>query len=144
MRRVAQQVVEVDHGVEGAAGADPVIDLLAQGFLFRRVVGIERRSAQCALEGCQRAPDNAEIVGVGLGGELQELLGQGFESGQGFFAHERRSRPADVVDANEQDHRLDAGLGQDIAVEAGGCFHPHRIVQQPGAGYAGVDTAHPF
>jgi hypothetical protein len=59
---VGDQPVEVDHGIELAARAYPLVDLLTQRIPFRVVVPLQRTAFQRILEWRERTGNNAYIV----------------------------------------------------------------------------------
>ena len=103
--------VEVDDAVELIGGADPLVDglahLLAGGGL---IFGTD--------EGREGGAEDLDAVGMSAGGELAEA-GDEFFGGNDVVGFGGIGGVADVVDALHDDEVLDAGLGQDVAVEAG-------------------------
>ncbi len=107
--RIAGSGFEVHHSVVSAAGADPVVESLADGFpALARIAG--------ALVGREGAADHADAMGVRLFDDLavgrdEVLSGEAFAGGS--------KAVADVIDAFENHQPLDARLAEDVAVEAG-------------------------
>ena len=130
---VSRGFVEVDEAVELAGGPDPLIDSLAHNFtggggIFGSDVGGEGSSV------------DLDAVGVGAGGELAEADDQVF-GGDDVVRLDGVLGVADVVDAFEDDEVLDAGLGEDVAVEAGECVGAGVVVQNAVAANALVEDA---
>ena len=73
--------VEVDHAVEGAAGADPLVDRLPLRLLGLAVVAVERLAVERVLERRQRGADDPHALGVRAGDQLlvagDDVLGRG-------------------------------------------------------------------
>ena len=111
MRGVGGDLVEVDDAVELVGGADPFVDGLSnlfacRGLVFRPDVGSEGGSV------------DLNAVSVGAGGELSQADDEVF-GGDDVVGLVEVGGVADVVDALHDDQVLDAGLGEDVAVEAG-------------------------
>ncbi|MOA36019.1 hypothetical protein D3C78_1575160 [compost metagenome] len=70
MLRIAQRNIEVDHRIERAAAANPVVHPLAQGLLVALVVVAQRRTGQSALKWGQRGADHAQAARMGLCDQL--------------------------------------------------------------------------
>src|SRR5690606_38283593 len=108
--RVAYGLVEVQDGVEGAAGADPGVDLLAGGFAVAcRVVVV------VAAEGGEGGSVHQDVVGVGADGDL--FVGGDQVGGDILLVF--GGGGAQVVHAFEDDQPADAAQREDVAVEAG-------------------------
>src|ERR1035441_8267710 len=104
--RIAHDLVEIDHAVEGLAGADPFIHSLALALLGRWRGG----------KGHYGAPEDFEAVFVGA----PELAQTGDDVvGGDVFRHGRRSAGmTDIVDAFQHNDESHARLRQDIALES--------------------------
>ena len=111
MGRVAGGFVEVDDAVEFGGGADPLVEGLADGFTGGGGVA----GADVGGEG---GAEDLDAVGVGAAGELGEA-GDEIVGGDDVVGLGGVVGVADVVDAFEEDEVFDAGLGEDVAVEAG-------------------------
>jgi hypothetical protein len=108
--RVADRAVEVDDGVEPAAGADPPVDRLP-----RLLADAVRIVVAGAVERGERGAVDAEALGVGAGDDLfvgADEVGRDLLGGRG-----RRLRRADVVDALEDEQAVDAAPREDVAVQ---------------------------
>ncbi len=133
MGGVRGDFVEVDDAVELVGGADPLVDGLAHLFTGGGVVF----GSDVGREGC--AVD-LDAVGVGAGGELAEA-GDEVVGGDDVVGFGGIGGVADVVDAFEDDEVLDAGLGEDVAVEAGEGGGAGGVVQDAVAADAFVEDA---
>ena len=56
--RILEHLIEVDHGVECATGADPLVDSLPDLLLLGRVVAFERSAFEGFCKGRERRPQN--------------------------------------------------------------------------------------
>src|SRR6202012_271958 len=134
--RVAQGLVEVDHAVEGVAGAAPLVDRFALGLTGGRVVGR-------TLERGQGGAEDLQTGGVGGGDDVpvagDDLRGRHVGVGRGAAGVGVLAEP-DVVDALEHDHVAGAAAGGHVAGEAGLGVHAEagRVVQDPVAADAFV------
>ena len=130
---VGGDFVEVDDAVELVGGADPFVDGLAHLFAGGGLVF-------CADEGCEGGSVDLDAVSVGAGGELaeadDEVVGGDDVVGLGGVGG-----VADVVDALHDDEVLDAGLGEDVAVEAGEGGGAGGVVEDAVAADAFVEDA---
>ncbi len=108
---VGGHFVEVDDAVELVGGANPFVDgpahLLAGGGLVF-----------CSDEGCEGCAVDLDAVSVGAGCELAEACDE-VVGGDDVVGFGGVGGVADVVDAFHDDEVFDAGLGDDVAVEAG-------------------------
>ena len=130
---VSRGFVEVDEAVELAGGPDPLIDRLAHSFaggggIFGSDVGGEGSSV------------DLDAVGVGAGGELAESDDEVF-GGDDVVGVDWVGGVTDVVDAFKDDEILDAGLGEDVTVEAGEGIGAGDIVQDAVAADTLVEDA---
>ncbi len=130
---VGGDFVEVDDAVELVGGADPFVDGLAHvfaggGLIFR------------SDEGCEGCAVDLDAVGVGAGGELAEAGDEVF-GGDDVVGLVGVGGVADVVDAFHDDEVLDAGLGEDVAVEAGEGGGAGGVVEDAVAADALVEDA---
>ena len=128
--------VEVDDAVELIGGADPLVDGLAHllaggGLIF------------CADEGCEGGSEDFDAVGMSAGGELAEA-GDEFFGGNDVVGFGGIGGVADVVDAFHDNEVLDAGLGEDVAVEAGEGGGAGGVVEDTVAADALVEDAEIF
>src|SRR3954451_18254846 len=110
--RVAEQLVEVDHAVEGAAGPDPDVDREPLRLLPARDAGRRECPAEHLDAALVRPGDDPLVAGDDLGGA---------DVGRGRGADRVGGRDVaelDVVDPLLKDEIPDTGLGRDVAVEA--------------------------
>ena len=139
LRRIDHGLVEVDDAVELAAVADELVDGQPDRLLLRRVVALERRAGEGIAERRQRRADDAHAVGMGTCDQLpvagEDVVGGRLRIVQG----EAGARPADVVDAHHQDHRVGMRLAQHVALEAGERIDAHAVAQHLGARNALVE-----
>ena len=70
MVRIPRHCVEVDHAIERATAADPLVDGLAFLLLVRVVVPLERRALEGVLERRQCGADDAHSVEMRARDEL--------------------------------------------------------------------------
>ena len=118
MRGVSQSAVEIDNGVELAAVAYPFVDFAAHGILGRRIIARERGAMKRAFEGQQGAADDPDLPRV-RGGDQLSVAGNHRRSGGRWRAWRKGAAgPADIVDAEQDDHSVHARLRQDIVREA--------------------------
>jgi hypothetical protein len=145
--RVADDGVEVEDGIEVgrvliACGrcADPCVDGLAVG--LAEGAGVVEGGADVGRDG---SSDDAERVGVGAGDYLrvcgEDAGNECVVVGGGNFAMDGEA--AEIVDAFKDDEVADAGLGEDIAIEAGErvwaeAVGEEMIAADAGVGYANV------
>jgi hypothetical protein len=61
-QRIAQRQVEVDHGIELAAAANPVVDRLAHRFLRRRIRARACEGRQCAADDDEAPPGSNPAI----------------------------------------------------------------------------------
>ena len=113
---------EVDDGIEGAAGSDPLIDGLPDLFsALRGVAGAHIGSESCAV--------NLDAVLVSAGDELgvseDDVL-----RGDRAFGVAGFGDAADVVNAFEDDEVLDAVLGDDVAVQASDGVGSRAVIEE--------------
>ena len=116
MGGVADDFVEVEDGVEVAGGEDPGIDGLAVRFGGGTGVVVVR-----AGEGRDGGADDLDAVSVGA---IDDLLigGEDARDERGVFSGgniAEARKATEVVDGFEDDEPADAGLRDDVAVEAG-------------------------
>jgi len=130
---VGRDFVEVDDAVELAGGADPLVDGVAHRFAGGGLIF-------CADVGGQGCADDLDAVGVGAGGELAESGDEVF-GGDDVVGFGGVGGVADVVDALHDDEVLDAGLGEDVAVEAGEGGGSGVVVEDAVAADAFVEDA---
>src|SRR5208282_384334 len=119
--------VEVDHTVESTAGPDPRIHGLPLRFALDRVVPspFERR---------ERSTENRHAVFVGALDDLPQSaddLVRGDSFAGRVSAWDFHGAESDVVDAFQKDHAADAGLGEDVCVEAGQRVLPDEVMEDP-------------
>src|SRR5689334_6929770 len=92
---IARELVEIDHAVERAACANPIVDGFTLGFAVRRLV---KRTAEGRQGGCK----SDDAMGMSAFGDLPErgddVVGADCFGGVIPAAH---VRPSDVVDAFE-------------------------------------------
>ncbi len=105
---ISHRGFEVDEAVENAAGADPFVYGLADGFAVFGVV------AGAVIRG-EGAADDCDAVGVGAHDHLVE---GGDQVGCGEAGIGRAMQAADVIDAFENEKILRSALGKHIAIEA--------------------------
>ena len=136
MVRIAQRFVEVDDRVEGAAVADPGVDRLALGLALR---GPGAGKKRLVLERRQGAAEHLDAACLGTHRELLQagdhLLGRDLLVGLGPAV-------AEVVGAEHHDRVGDAGLDQDVAVEATQAAVAPDVVQDPVAAEPLVHDRH--
>src|SRR5215475_3774988 len=112
--RVAQRLVEVDHGIEGAAAPDPFVDGDTLGFTLERI----GPGHKClVLERRQRATKDFDAPRAGAYRHLGEPADHFLRRDHFLF---EALTIADVVDAEHDNGVRNPRLGQHIAVEA---FH---------------------
>src|SRR5262249_45234620 len=112
--RVAQRLVEVDHGVEGAAAPDPFVDGDALGFALWRIGPAHK----CLiLERRQSATEDFDATRAGAHRVWGAPADHSLRRDHFLFEAETI---ADVIDAKHDNGVCDSRLGQHIAVEA---FH---------------------
>jgi hypothetical protein len=115
--------VEVNDGVEGSAGADPLVHRLPRRLSLRSVeVG--------ALERQQRGADDPQALGMR---PLDQLLIPGDE-----LLRAGIGRRAQVVDPDLHDDVPDAGLAEDVGIEPG---QPAGAVRGAGEQVAPLDAS---
>lgn len=128
---VGGDFVEVDDAVKLGGGADPLVDGLTHGFAFGGLVfGSDKGGEGCA--------DDLDAVGVGAFGELAEA-GDDIRGGDDIVGRFGVGSVADVVDALHDDEVFDAGLGDDVAVEAGERARAGGVVEDAVAADAFVE-----
>ena len=137
MAGVADYGVEIEDGIE-VAGANPGVDGLAVG--FAEGAGVVVGGADVGGDG---GSEDAEAVGVGAGDDL--LIGgknagnEGVVIGGGNFAVDGEA--TEIVDAFKDDEVADAGLGEDIAIEAGESVGAKAVGEEVIAADASVGDA---
>ena len=121
---VADDLVEIDDGVEVAGRADPLIDGYAIGFAERAGVVVIRAGV-----GSDGGSDDAEAVGVGARDDLrvggEDALDESSVLGCGGFGE--AGEAAEVVDSFENDEPADTGWSEDVAIEAGENIGPETV-----------------
>src|SRR6185312_1520241 len=106
---IAGDFVEVDDGVEGSAGTDPLIHRLANLLALRRgVAGTDVGSEGCA--------DDFDSVGMGARNQLGEGEGEVLR-GDIVSGLERLGHMANVVDAFKDDDVFHSALREHVAVK---------------------------
>jgi hypothetical protein len=130
---ILSDFVEVDDAVELGGDANPLVDGLAHGFAFGGLVfGSDEGGEGCA--------DDLDAVGVGAFGQLAEA-GDDIGGGDDIVRSFGVGGVADVVDALHDDEVFDAGLSDDVAVEAGKCAGAGGVVEDAVATDALVQDA---
>jgi hypothetical protein len=121
VRGVGGEFVEVDNAVELVGGANPFVDGLTHLFACRTLI-------LCADEWRKGSADDLDAMSVGAGCELAEADDEIF-CGDDVVGFGGVGGVADVVDAFHDDEVLDAGLGEDVAVESGQCGGTGGVVE---------------
>ena len=132
VRGVGRYFVEVDDAVELAGGADPFVNGLSYLLAGGRLI-------LCADEGRQGRTDDFDSVSVGAGGELAEADDEVI-GGDDVVGVAGVCGVADVVDALHDDDVFDAGLGEDVTVEAGEGRGTGSVVENAVAADASLRT----
>ena len=101
MPGITHSTLEINHSIEGTAGADPLIHSLTHGLALRMEV-------LCALVRRECSAVNPQPTSVGAS---DELLVRGLDIGRGERARItfRIKRPTDIVDPFEQNDGTRAG-----------------------------------
>ena len=126
IRRVAHDLIKIEHGIEPAAVADPLVDFGPLRFAFLRPIKALR-------VGCDGGAVDLNPLIVCPGDNL-------IVSRDDF---RRTGVPStEVVDAFEDDQPLDPGLSQHIAIEAGHHVGAEAAHQNRVAANALVENRH--
>src|SRR5579884_66788 len=112
MLGVAQGPVEIDDGVEGAALADPAVELLARLLALRRPGAGQEGLVLERRQGRREDPEAAAV------GALRHLFEAGDHLRGGHLFVGLFPAVAQIVGAEHDDRMGDAGLRQHVAVEA--------------------------
>src|SRR5215831_12621018 len=118
---IGKNAIEVDDAVEGATRPYPVIDGLAFCLLVGREISLIRRSREGIFERRQRTANDLDRAEMG---PLDQLLVAGNDfvcSANYSVGLDRRARPSDVVDPDEDHDVRNAGLAQHVAFESREC-----------------------
>src|SRR5581483_3793384 len=120
MRRIAEQRIEVHDCVELPAPgtSNPAVDLLAKAVLRGTVVALQRGALERALERGDRRTDDADVARMRSRDELPVPRDQLGGTNGVLEGREGVAGPAYVVDPHDENDGADAGLSEDITVEA--------------------------
>jgi hypothetical protein len=135
---VPRHRVEVDHGVEPAARADPCVDRLALGFALRREVARIRES----LEGHDRDAVHPDAVGVGAFDDSRVGANDVVGCCRGLALRTGAGSRSNVVDALQDDEPSHAGLRQHITVEPREGARSQSVAKQAVSPNPGVQDRH--
>src|SRR5215471_656158 len=115
---IGKNAIEVDDAVEGAARPYPVIDGLAFCLLVGREISLIRRSREGIFEWRQRTAHDLDRAEMGSFDQLL-VAGNDLVRSANYAARlDRGTRPADVVDPDEDHDVRNAGLAQHAAFES--------------------------
>ena len=127
--RVAHCRVEVDDRIKLTGLTYPCVDLAAQDLLCRVVKIGKRPVAQGSGKRRQSGADGAQTMGAGPGDQLAVGTRQGNHSWQWCGRGEHTPRPADIVEAQHQNHGVNTRLREHIPVEPRQRINPHAVSQ---------------
>src|SRR5262249_10621657 len=140
-----EDLVEIDDSVEFPAAENPFVDLPAHALLLRRIesdrFGWGTKLQESVLKRAVGGPDDSDSLLVGARDELP-ISGDDVLGRDACLRRRQRAGEDDVIDTETQDDVPDAGLVQDIALEArqsglaehraelAACRLPGTVIQQ--------------
>src|SRR5580704_15404209 len=132
--RIPCHRVEVDHAIELATSADPLVDGLAFLLLLRVVVPLERFALEGVLERRQCGADDAHSVEMGARDELLVAVDDGVRRRRWLVWRQETARPTDVVNAHHQNYSVRVRVAQHVTVEACQRINTHAVAKHAGSG----------